>query len=122
MTTENHIRNAHIDVHKGNLVCFIPCREWLDLPNPPAADMWMDRENLVWAGMDVDDLVGADFTVEVPTGELRNIEWLERGHGFVLELKPLVFDEGIQLTLEQQKRSSPEPPADNGSTTPGPGM
>lgn len=108
--------SARLDIHKGDLFCFIPCRDWLELDNPPDANMWRDGKKSIWAGFPADHLVGSNFRVVALLADLRQMEWTGRGHGWVQDLVPVVFDEGVRMALENErnrkpkKREDPKPP------------
>ena len=113
MTKINIAIAGRIDIHKGEIVCFIPSSEWIKLDNPPTAEMWTDRTNRIWAGMQANDLITADFSVEVPLRDLRHIEWTETGNGWVQSLIPMVFEDGLHQTLALRQElaitETPEP-------------
>lgn len=100
--------SARLDIHKGDMTCFIPCRDWLKLDTPPEANMWRDRNNHIWAGFPADQLAGADFRVEARLADLRYMEWTGRGHGWVRDLIPVVFDDGIRMALATGRNNKPE--------------
>lgn len=121
-STHNHSITGRIDIHKGDMVCFIPCRDWLELDHPPAANMWRDRNNRIWAGMSADDLLRTNVKVDIPLGDLRHIEWTGRGHGFVQDLVPVVFDDGVRQTKDLIMEKRPEHANEKTRAGPRPGM
>ncbi len=121
MTEKTNAIQGRIDIHKGDLVCFIKGIDWLELDDPPVAEMWTDRENRVWAGMQADDLINAVFLVDVPLRDFKFIEVNGVGNGWLQNLLPMVFEDGLHLILkakndlqassekDEPKKQTPQP-------------
>ncbi len=122
MTTNTTAIKGRIDIHRGELVCFIPGVDWIGLEDPPPADMWTDRDNRIWVGIAADNLIEARFLVDVPLRDLKFIETHGVGNGWLQNLIPMVFEEGVHKTqvLQANKAIEPDHEEDEMNQTPHP--